>query len=153
MLGICPETRGEVDGTGSSARLYDPQNLAIDGAGSIYVSDGQGDCIRMITPAGVVTTLAGSPLKSGTSDGTGSAAMFNDPTGITVDGAGNVYVADFGNDTIRKIAPGGVVTTLAGLALSPGSAGGTGSAASFNGPAGVGVDSSRKHVWRTPTTT
>jgi sugar lactone lactonase YvrE len=135
-------TRGEVDGTGSSARLYDPQNLAIDGAGNIYVSDGQGDCIRMITPAGVVTTLAGSPLKSGTSDGTGSAAMFNDPTGITVDGAGNVYVADFGNDTIRKIAPGGVVTTLAGLALSPGSAGGTGSAASFNGPAGVGVDSS-----------
>jgi hypothetical protein len=135
-------TRGEVDGTGSAAQLYDPQNLAVDGGGNVYVSDGEGDCIRMITPAGVVTTIAGSPLKSGASDGTGSAAMFNDPTGITVDGAGNVYVADFGNDTVRKIAPGGIVTTLAGLALSPGSAGGTGSAASFNGPAGVGVDSS-----------
>jgi hypothetical protein len=135
-------SRGEVDGTGSAARLYDPQNLAVDGEGNIYVSDGMGDVIRMITPAGVVTTLAGTPLTAGSADGTGSAAMFNDPTGVSVDHSGNVYVADFGNDTVRMIAPGGVVTTLAGTPLKVGSADGTGSAAMFNGPAGVGVDSS-----------
>jgi hypothetical protein len=134
--------RGEVDGTGSAARLFDPQNLAVDGAGNIYVSDGMGDVIRMITQAGVVTTLAGTPGTAGSADGTGSAAMFNDPTGINVDGAGNVYVADYGNDTVRKIAPGGVVTTIAGSPLTVGGADGTGSAASFNGPAGLGVDSS-----------
>jgi hypothetical protein len=134
--------RGEADGTGSAARFYDPQNLAVDGAGNIYVADGMGDVIRMVTPSGVVTTLAGIPGAAGTSDGTGNAAAFNDPTGINVDGAGNVYVADYGNDTVRKIAPGGVVTTIAGSPLTPGSADGTGSAARFNGPAGIGVDSS-----------
>jgi kumamolisin len=134
--------RGEQDGTGSAALLYDPQNLAVDGDGNIYVADGMGDAVRMITPAGVVTTIAGSPLVSGSNDGTGSAASFNDITGIAVDVFGNVYVADFGNDTVRKIAPGGVVTTLAGSAGIVGNAGGSGSAASFSGPAGVGVDSS-----------
>jgi hypothetical protein len=135
-------TRGEVDGTGSAARLYDPQNLAVDRAGNIYVADGNGDAIRMVTPEGVVTTIAGSPLNAGAADGTGGAASFNDPTGISVDGLGNVYVADFGNNTIRKIAPGAIVTTIAGSPGVTGSADGTGSAASFNGPAGVGVDSS-----------
>ena len=135
-------TRGEADGTGSAARFYDPQNLAVDRAGNIYVADGNGDAIRKVTPAGVVTTIAGSPLNAGAADGPGNLASFNDPTGINVDGFGNVYVADFGNDTIRKIAPGAIVTTIAGSPGVSGSADGTGSAASFNGPAGVGVDSS-----------
>jgi hypothetical protein len=135
-------TRGEVDGTGSAALFYDPQNLAVDRAGNIYVADGNGDAIRKVTPAGVVTTIAGSPLNAGAADGTGGAASFRDPTGINVDGLGNVYVADFGNNTIRKIAPGAIVTTIAGSPGVTGSADGTGSAASFNGPAGVGVDSS-----------
>jgi hypothetical protein len=135
-------SRGEVDGTGSAARLYDPQNLAVDRAGNIYVADGNGDAIRKVTPAGVVTTIAGSPLNAGAADGAGDLASFNDPTGISVDGFGNVYVADFGNDTIRKITPGDVVSTIAGYPGVAGSADGTGSAASFNGPAGVGVDSS-----------
>jgi len=134
--------RGEVDGTGSAALLYDPQNLALDSAGNIYVPDGMGDVVRMITPAGVVTTLAGAPMVSGSADGTGASAQFDDPTGITVDLSGNVYVADSGNNTVRKIAPGGVVTTIAGAAGTTGSAGGTGAAASFSTPAGVGVDSS-----------
>jgi len=134
-------SRGLVNGTGSTARLYDPQNLAVDGSGNIYVADGMGNDVRMISPAGVVTTLAGSGT-AGSADGTGTSAQFNDPTGIAVDFMGNVYLADYGNDTVRMITPAGVVTTIAGSAMNTGSADGTGAAASFNGPAGVGVDSS-----------
>ncbi|HEY1791955.1 MAG TPA: protease pro-enzyme activation domain-containing protein [Opitutaceae bacterium] len=134
--------RGEVDGTGSAARFYDPQNLAVDSAGNIYVADGQGDTIRMVTPAGVVTTLAGQAQRPGSADGTGSAAQFSDPTGICVDALGNIYVADAGNNTVREIAPGAVVTTLAGSPGVTGSSDGSGPAASFNEPAGVGADSS-----------
>ena len=134
-------TRGDVDGTGSAARLYDPQNLAIDSADNIYVPDGAGNVVRRITPAGVVTTIAGSGA-AGSADGTGLAAQFNDPTGIAVDVFGNVYVADNGNNTVRKILPGGVVTTLAGTPQVKGSADGNGTAARFNAPAGLGVDGS-----------
>src|SRR6266581_2508041 len=83
------------------------------------------------------TTLAGSAIL-GSADGTGSAVRFNSSSGLAVDSAGNVYVADAGNGTIRKVTPAGVVTTLAGLAGSPGSADGTGSAARFNYPQGMG---------------
>ena len=89
----------------------------------------------------MVTTLAGLAGSAGSADGTGSAARFNDPVGVAVDSAGNVYVADTDNHTIRKVTPAGVVTTLAGLAGSSGSADGTGSAARFNDPYGVAVDS------------
>src|SRR6266576_1561903 len=78
------------------------------------------------------TTFAGLP--PGSTDGTGSAARFNSPGGVAVDSAGNTYVADSSNSTIRKITPLGVVTTFAGLAGSTGSANGTGSVARFNGP-------------------
>jgi hypothetical protein len=132
--------QGETDGTGAQARFYDPQNLAVDGAGNVYVADGMGQVIRKVTPAGVVTTIAGTARVSGSSDGTGAAALFNYPTGIAVDGSGNIYVADQNNDTVRKITPAGVVTTLAGQPGVAGSSDGTGSAAAFNLPAGVGVD-------------
>jgi DNA-binding beta-propeller fold protein YncE len=88
-----------------------------------------------------VATLAGLAGWSGSADGTGSAAWFSSPSGVAVDSAGNVYVADKDNHTIRKVTPTGVVTTLAGLAGSYGSADGTGSAARFNRPGGVAVDS------------
>jgi sugar lactone lactonase YvrE len=129
-----------VNGTGSAARFSDPQNLAIDGAGNLYVADGMGNTIRKVTSAGVVTTLAGSGT-AGSADGTGGAAQFNDPTGVTVDLLGNVYVADFGNNTIRVVTPAGVVTTLAGRAGRAGSTDGTGTSARFYGPAGIGIDS------------
>ena len=119
----------------------DPRGVAVDSAGNVYVADAGNDEIRKITPSGVVTTLAGSAGQTGSSDGTGSAARFNGPNGVAVDSAGNVYVADTGNDEIRKITPSGVVTTLAGSAGQAGSSDGTGSAARFGSPGGVAVDS------------
>jgi sugar lactone lactonase YvrE len=130
---------GTVNGTGSTARFADPQNLAIDSSGNLYVADGNGNTIRKVAPGGVVTTLAGSGT-SGSSDGTGTAAQFNDPTGVTVDPQGNVYVADYGNSTIRMITPSGVVTTLAGVPRRTGSADGTGATARFYTPSGIGID-------------
>jgi hypothetical protein len=131
---------GSADGTGSSARFNDPTAVAVDGAGNLYVADAHNDTIRKITSGGVVTTVAGTAGASGSEDGTGGTAQFNDPFSVAVDSVGNVYVADFNNDTIRKIAPGEVVTTLAGTAGISGSANGTGSSARFNGPSGVAVD-------------
>ena len=83
---------------------------------------------------GSVSTLAGLAGSAGSADGTGSAARFSFPAGVAVDSAGNVYVADISNNTIRKITPDGVVSTLAGLAGSDGSIDGMGSAARFSGP-------------------
>jgi hypothetical protein len=130
---------GGADGTGSAARFYNPYSVAVDSAGNVYVADSSNDMIRKITPAGVVTTLAGG--KMGSTDGIGNAARFYDPCGVAVDSAGNVYSADSGNHTIRKITPFGVVTTLAGLAGSRGNADGTGSAARFSSPSDVATDS------------
>ena len=97
--------------------------------------------IRKVTSAGVVTTLAGTAGSSGSTDATGSAARFFNPSGISVDTAGNVFVADRTNHVIRKVTSTGVVTTEAGLAGSQGSNNGLGSAARFNLPHGVAVDS------------
>ena len=117
-----------------------PTGVAVDAAGNVYVAEPASHYIRKITPAGVVSTLAGSGT-AGSSDGTGSAASFYNPTGVAVDAAGNVYVADQYNNKIRKITPAGVVSTLAGSVTGiAGSANGTGSAASFNNPTGVAVD-------------
>ncbi|MEI7730865.1 MAG: immunoglobulin domain-containing protein, partial [Verrucomicrobiota bacterium] len=132
---------GTADGTGSAARFYFPRGVAVDSAGNVYVADEMNHTIRKVTASGVVTTMAGLAGSSGTSNGTGSAARFNEPEGVAVDNAGNVYVADAMNSTIRKVTPGGVVTTLAGLAGSPDSVDGTGSAARFYLPSGVAVDS------------
>jgi len=114
--------------------------VATDGAGNVYVADTFSDTIRKITPAGIVTTLAGTSLVTGNADGTGAAAQFYDPQGIATDSGANVYVADTGNNTIRQITPAGVVTTLAGTAGIAGSADGTGSTASFNRPTSLAAD-------------
>ena len=140
LAGLAP-WQGSSDGTGSAARFDCPMGVAVDSAGNVYVADEYNDEIRKVTPSGVVTTLAGSVGQTGSSDGTGSAARFYDPTGIAVDSAGNLYVADDNNDEIRKITPSGVVTTLAGAAGQSGSTNGTGSAAEFAAPQGVAVDS------------
>ena len=134
-------TSGSADGTGTNARFYYPCGVAVDSAGNVYVADTDNHTIRKVTPAGVVTTLAGLAGSYGSADGTGTDARFNHPYGVAVDSAGNVYVADTCNNTIRKVTPAGVVTTLAGLAGSCGSADGTGSTARFYHPCGVAVDS------------
>src|SRR4029079_8442374 len=96
--------------------------------------------IRKITPAGTVTTFAGGAGVVGSVDGTGSSARFYAPTGVAVDSADNVYVADTYNNTIRKITPARVVTTLGGMPGNLGTANGAGSAARFSNPAGLAVD-------------
>jgi secreted PhoX family phosphatase len=133
---------GSTDGTGSAARFNFPLDITVDTAGNVFVVDTSNHTIRKITSAGVVTTLAGTAGSSGSTDGTGSAARFNFPSGISSDTAGNLFVADQVNDTIRKITSAGVVTTLAGLALSSGSTDGTGSAARFNAPWDIALDTS-----------
>ena len=132
---------GSEDGTGNNARFFNPECVTIDGAGNLYVTDKGNNTIRKINPSAVVTTFAGSAGQSGSADGVGSAARFDTPIGITVDSVGNLYVADAFNDTIRRITPSGMVTTLAGLAGMQGSTNGTGSAARFFEASGVATDS------------
>src|SRR5882672_9232052 len=93
--------RGNADGTGGAAAFDLPTSVAVDGTGTVYVADARNDTIRKITAAGVVTTLAGVAGVPGSSDGTGAAARLNNPDGVAVDGAGNVYVADTFNSSIR----------------------------------------------------
>jgi sugar lactone lactonase YvrE len=136
-----PGNTGSADGTGSAARFYYPYGVTVATNGNIYVADSGNNTIRKVTPAGVVTTLAGAAGNAGSANGTGSAALFYWAAGVAVDTNGNVYVADSGNNTIRKVTPSGQVTTLAGLAGKAGSADGTGSAARFNWPSFMAVDS------------
>ena len=137
-----PGRFGSADGVGAAARLYSPFGVATDSAGFVYVADSRNSTVRKISPDGAVTTLAGTALQSGSADGSGAAARFSQPFGIAVDSGDNVYVSDASLMTIRKITPAGVVTTLAGSSGNPGSADGTGTAARFRVPYGIGVDSS-----------
>ncbi len=128
------QTTGSANGAGANARFNRPHQIAFGPGGVLYVADKDNSCIRKITPAGVVATLAGQPGSSGSADGTGAAAQFRGPEGLALDASGNLFVADTGANTIRKVTPAGVVTTLAGTAGVTGSADGTGPAASFKYP-------------------
>ncbi|MBI5386462.1 MAG: putative Ig domain-containing protein, partial [Verrucomicrobia bacterium] len=135
-----PEVLGSADGTGAAAQFDTPVSTAADAAGNVYVADYYNHTIRKITPAGVVTTFAGSPGLTGTNDGTGDAARFNQPAGVAADSAGNVFVTDRINHTIRKITPAGEVTTFAGSPGISGTNDGTGFAARFYVPYHLAVD-------------
>ena len=137
---------GSVDGTGAAARFSSPYGITTDGT-HLYVADLVNQTIRKVVIAtGVVTTLAGTVGSRGSADGTGAAARFSNPIGITTDGT-HLYVADLDNVTIRKVVIAtGVVTTLAGTARSSGSADGTGAAARFSNPIGITTDGTHLYV-------
>jgi streptogramin lyase len=130
--------RDSINGPGSTASFYYPIGVAVNNQGDVYVADSSNNLIRKITPAGVVSTLAGS--YGGFADGTGVRAQFEYPVGVAVNANGEVFVADRSNNLIRKITPAGVVTTLAGW--TAGYLDGTGTAASLNYCLGVAVDGS-----------
>jgi len=144
---IAGGSQGFLDAAGRSAQFHYPTGLAVDSSGNIYVADQFNNRIRKIAPAEgesdrVVSTIAGST--QGSDDGAGTAAKFYHPTGVALDSSGNIYVADYNNHLIRKIAPAEgesdrEVSTIAGGSTS-GSADGAGTSALFNTPYGLVVD-------------
>ncbi|WP_051313084.1 SMP-30/gluconolactonase/LRE family protein [Sporocytophaga myxococcoides] len=128
---------GSLDGTGTEARFIAPSSLVVDGTGTVYVADTRNNKIRKITPEGVVSTLAGKNT-SGFADGAGADAMFSNPSGIAIDANGNLFVADYYNDKIRKITPDGTVSTFAGS--TDGRTNGDLSVAKFSNPYGIAID-------------
>ena len=133
---------GFIDGTGSAALFHGPQGLVLDASGNLFIADTNNNAVRkLVLASGAVTTAAGQTGIAGSADGPSSQAQFHFPSGIGIDAAGNLYVADTDNDTLRKIALSGAVSTLAGLAGTSGSADGTGTAARFNFPTGVAANS------------
>ncbi len=132
--------RGSANAAGAAARFAFPFAIALDSTGNLYVADSFNHTIRKIDGAGNATTLAGTVGTVGSVDGTGTAALFNQSSGLAVDSAGNVYVADTYNHTIRRVTSLGIVTTLAGVAGTAGSVDGVGAAARFNQPFGIAVD-------------
>jgi len=130
---------GYEDGTGSAAKFSNPFGVAVDSSGNVYVADMNNNRIRKVTPAGVVTTLAGTGV-AGYADGAGTLAQFNAPVFLAVDSSGNVYVAELNGHRIRKVTPAGMVSTVAGSG-SPGVADGVGTAAQFSNPQGIALDS------------
>lgn len=132
---------GSVDGTNSKARFHRPSGIAVDNIGNLFVTDSLNHTIRKITPAGLVTTIAGMSGVWGSADGTNSTARFFLPQGIAVLNASNLVVVDSGNHALRKISASGtnwVVTTVAGLSGAAGNA--TGSDARFEFPGGLAMD-------------
>ena len=135
-----PGWSGFADGQGSAGRFNYTGSVRLDSAGTIYVADASNNTVRKITPAGVVSTLAGAPGVTGSTDGPGAIARFNGPAGVALDPTGNVFVADSQNYTVRMITPAGVVSTLAGSAGVRGRTDGTGAAASFYDPQNITID-------------
>ncbi len=132
---------GGTDATGTSARFHGPTGICIDASNNLYVAEYQGNRIRKITSAGVVTTFAGSTLGTvGTVDATGTDARFDAPYSIAIDAQGNLYISQPNSNTkvMRKITSAGVVTTWAGGATTVQD--GTGTNAGFTQPLGVCID-------------
>jgi sugar lactone lactonase YvrE len=139
LAGVAGEA-GSLDGYGTEALFSSPEGLALDSNGNLYVADTGNNLIRKITPAGAVSTVAGDAGVAGTQDGAEGDAQFYDPTALTLDGSGNIYVADSGNDTIRKINVDNIVSTIAGTPQVSGTVDGPGGTAQFNYPAGITTD-------------
>lgn len=128
---------GSTNGTIENALFKKPQNVIFDATGNFFIADSGNHQIRKITPAGVVSTFAGSTL--GFANGLGSLAMFNEPIGMVLDATGNLYVVDSSNNKIRKISPVGLVSTFAGSTLGS-EDNNVGILAKFNNPNGITID-------------
>jgi len=143
-----PGSIGTNDGSGPASRFYAPVGIAVEPGGALYVADFLNHAIRKMTLSGTnwtVTTIAGLAGTSGYADGTNSDARFDRPTGIALDTAGNIFVSERYNHTIREIRPVGtdwVVSTVAGLALTTGHEDGTNTDARFYLPSGLAMDNS-----------
>ncbi|MEO6742755.1 MAG: hypothetical protein ABIP20_21145 [Chthoniobacteraceae bacterium] len=134
-------TPGAVVTTVPIPRILDqPLGIAVDAAGNIYVAETPRCVIDKITPAGVFSVFAGIPYSPGSNDGPALSARFNQPSGVAVNAAGEVFVTDSDNHTIRKISPAGVVSTLAGWPGRIGNTDGTGTSAQFYQPRGIKLD-------------
>ncbi|WP_158305343.1 immunoglobulin domain-containing protein [Opitutus terrae] len=131
---------GCIDGVGSNALFHNPSALVVGPSGDLYVADSNGHAIRKVTPAGVVTTLAGGPLRYGYMDGPGTEAQFSYPRGIAVNATGVIFVSDRSAHTIRRVDQLGNVSTWAGHGGSAGSADGPGDQARFRDPEGLAID-------------
>ncbi|HEY0944318.1 MAG TPA: immunoglobulin domain-containing protein [Opitutaceae bacterium] len=129
---------GSADGPGENARFHAPSDLALDAQDRIYIVDTENNALRLVTPAGVVSTMAGLAGSAGAADGTGAEARFNEPSAVALDDAGAAYVVDSDSHTIRRVdLVTGAVTTLAGLAGASGYIDGEAAAARFLYPAGL----------------
>jgi kumamolisin len=133
-------TAGSLDATGTNAQFKDPTGVAVDPSGNLYVADYGNNTVRKITPAGVVTTIAGISGAAGSTDGKLGVGLMNGPSGVAVNGAGEVYVADSNNNTLRMVTPAGYLSTVAGVAGEAENADGLATAARFNTPGDVAVD-------------
>lgn len=139
-----PPNSGTKDGVGTAARFDRPLGVAADDKGNVFIADSYNHTIRkVIVPTGEVTTLAGTASTSGKSDGIGPLARFNQPSGVALDRDGNLFVADYLNNAIRKVViASGEVSTVAGLLGTVGTTDGIGTSARFAGPTGVALDGS-----------
>ncbi len=140
LLAGSPVEAGTADGTGSAARFASINGMTLDAAGNLYVTDWVSHTVRKITAGGIVSTLAGKAGVSGSADGNSADARFKEPGGLAVDTSGNLFVADSGNCTVRKISPNGHVSTFAGAAGVSGSTDGSGGVARFTYPSSAAVD-------------
>lgn len=128
-------------GQAVNASLRGPQGLVIDAAGNLFVSDSADNRVRKVSPDGTITTVAGTGVAGFSGDGPATANQLNQPRGIAVDIAGNLYIADSANNRVRKVTPGGFMTTFAGAGVSANNGdGGSAALANLNTPAAVKLD-------------
>jgi len=136
------DSTGLINGPAANSALFGPTGVAVDGSGNVYIADAGNNIIRMVNTSDVVSTYAGSTNEAAT-NGPLLSASFNNPTGLAIDGSGNIFVADMLDGMIREISPStGTVTTLAGSGDTTASVNGTGTAASFYFPNSLAVDAS-----------